>query len=141
MARLGISALTVLVLGLAASCGTESGDEDGSTSGQSDAAPTPSPVTTTPRPMSTIPPPTMARPASPPTYPSDQVKPVTVSGRVTRSGECIDLVTSTGRWTLLGDAAANLEDGAEVEVSGLPMAQMETRCGEAPLSVREVRPL
>ena len=140
MARLGISALAILVLGLAASCGTDSGDEDAATGAESGAAATTPPITTTPRTMSTIPPPTMTRSASPPTYPSDQVKPITVSGRVSRSGECIDLVTSTTRWTLLGDAAAHLEDGTEVEVSGLPMPQMETRCGDAPLDVREVRP-
>ena len=67
-------------------------------------------------------------------------RPVTVSGTVSRSGDCVDLVTSTARWTLIGAAAADLDEGAEVEIYGAPMPQLQSACGDNPLDVREVRP-
>ena len=139
MARSGVGLLAVLLLALGAGCGSDAGDTDtaGSDAGSSV---TPTPETTTRPPLSSIPPPTMTSPPKPPTVPSDQIKPVTVSGRVSRSDECVDLVTSTVRWTLLGTAAANLEDGAEVEIYGFPLPQVQSACGDSPLDVREIRP-
>ena len=82
----------------------------------------------------------MAQPQKPPTGPSDETKPVTVTGTVSRSDGCVDLVTSTVRWTLLGPAVADLEEGAEVEIYGVPIPQVQTSCGDSPLDVREIRP-
>ena len=139
MARSGLSLLAVLLLGLAAACGSDSSDAD-STRSDAGASGTPTPETTTRPPLSSVPPPTMTSPPKPPTNPSDQVKPVTVSGTVSRSDGCVDLVTSTVRWSLLGAAAAELEEGAEVEIYGAPMPQLQSACGDNPLDVREVRP-
>ena len=82
----------------------------------------------------------MASPPKPPTDPSDQIKPLTVSGTVSRSDGCVDLVTSTVRWSLLGAAAAELAEGAEVEIYGVPLPQVQSACGDSPLDVREIRP-
>jgi hypothetical protein len=137
VARSGLGLVAVLLLALGAGCGSDSGDAELAPS-EGGSSGTPGPETTQP-PLSSIPPPTMQRPTTPPAYPSDQFKPVTVSGRVSRSDGCVDLVTPTIRWTLLGDLAANLEDGVEVEVYGLPSPQLESTCGDSPLAVREIR--
>ena len=139
MARSGLSLLAVLVLSLAAACGSDSSDAD-STRSDAGSSGTPTPETTTRPPLSSVPPPTMTSPPKPPTNPSDQIKPVTVSGTVSRSGDCVDLVTSTVRWTLIGAAAADLDEGAEVEIYGAPMSQLQSACGDNPLDVREIRP-
>jgi hypothetical protein len=139
MARSGVGLLAVLLLALGAGCGSDAGDTD-TTGSEAGSSVTPTPETTTRPPLSSIPPPTMTSPPKPPTDPSDQIKPVTVSGRVSRSDECVDLVTSTVRWTLLGTAAANLDDGAEVEIYGVPLPQVQSACGDSPLDVREIRP-
>jgi hypothetical protein len=140
MARSGLSLLAVLVLSLAATCGSDSSDGD-STRSDAGSSGTPTPEATTRPPLSSVPPPTMTSPPKPPTNPSDQIKPVTVSGTVSRSGNCVDLVTSTVRWTLIGAVAADLDEGAEVEIYGAPMPQLQSACGDNPLDVREVRPL
>ena len=139
MARSGLGLLAVLMLALAAGCGSDSSDADSTRAGTGSSE-TPAPETTTRRPLSSVPPPTMTSPPKPPTDPSDQIKPVTVSGTVSRSNGCVDLVTSTVRWTLIGAEAANLEDGVEVEIYGAPMPQMQSACGDSPLDVREIRP-
>jgi hypothetical protein len=95
---------------------------------------------TTVPPLSSVPPPTMAQPVRPPADPSDQFKPVTVTGQVAVSGDCVDLLTTTTRWTLVGPAAATLQHGIQVEITGLPSPQLQTPCGDAPLQVFEVRP-
>jgi hypothetical protein len=140
MARSGLSMLAVLVLSLAAACGSDSSDGD-STRSDAGSSGTPTPETTTRPPLSSVPPPTMTSPPKPPTNPSDQIKLVTVSGTVSRSGDCVDLLTSTVRWTLIGAAAADLNEGVEVEIYGAPMPQLQNACGDNPLDVREVRPL
>jgi hypothetical protein len=139
MARSGVGLLAVLLLALGAGCGSDSSDT-GSTSSDAGSSDTPTPAATTRPPLSSVPPPTMTSPPKPPTNPSDQIKPVTVNGTVSRSDGCVDLVTSTVRWTLIGDAAANLEDGVEVEIYGAPMPQIQSACGDSPLDVREIRP-
>ena len=110
MARSGLSMLAVLVLSLAAACGSDSSDAD-STRSDAGASGTPTPKTTTRPPLSSVPPPMMTSPqaANQPVRPD---QPVTVSGTVSRSGDCVDLVTSTARWTLIGAAAADLDEGA-----------------------------
>jgi hypothetical protein len=141
MARGGLGLLAVLLLAMGAGCGGDSGEaDDAATGSEAGSSGTPTPESTTQPPLSSIPPPTMSQPPKLPTDPSDQLKPVRVSGRVSLSDGCVDLVTSTVRWTLLGDLAANLEDGAEVEVYGLPSPQLESTCGDSPLAVREIRP-
>jgi hypothetical protein len=139
MARTGLGLLAVLLLALGAGCGGESSgtDSEGSDAGTSG---TPAPEASTRPPLSSVPPPTMTSPPKPPTDPSDQIKPLTVKGTVSRSDGCVDLVTSTVRWTLLGTAAAQLEDGAEVEIYGVPMPQLQSTCGDSPFDVREIRP-
>lgn len=139
MARSGLGLLAVLLLAVAAGCGSDSSDADSTRAGTGSSG-TPAPETTTRPPLSSVPPPTMTSPPKPPTDPSDQIKPVTVSGTVSRSDGCVDLVTSTVRWTLIGAEAANLEDGVEVEIYGAPMPQMQSACGDSPLDVREIRP-
>jgi hypothetical protein len=139
MARSGVGLLAVVLLALGSGCGSDSSDADASSS-DADSSGTSAPETTTRPPLSSIPPPTMAQPPKPPMEPSDQIKPLTVSGTVSRSDGCVDLVTSTVRWTLLGPAAANLEDGAEVEIYGVPLPQVQSACGDSPLDVREIHP-
>ena len=113
MARSGLSMLAVLVLSLAAACGSDSSDAD-STRSDAGASGTPTPKTTTRPPLSSVPADDDIAPSRQPTRPTRL--PVTVSGTVSRSGDCVDLVTSTARWTLIGAAAADLDEGAEVEI-------------------------
>jgi hypothetical protein len=139
MARSGVGLLAVLLLALGAGCGSDAGDTD-ATGSDTGASETPAAETTTRPPLSSIPPPTMASPPKPPTDPSDQLQPVTAAGTVSRSDGCVDLVTPTMRWTLLGAAAAELQEGADVEVYGYPVPQIQSACGDSPLDVREIRP-
>ena len=161
--------LAVLLLALAAGCGDQGTDEsagadpaetadstDTATTGPTatspettppgettppagTAPPTTAPPTTGP-PLSTVPPPTITQPVPPPTGPSDQYKPITVTGQVVITGDCVDLLTSTVRWTLLGPAVATLQNGAQVEVNGLPAPEVLTPCGDSPMQVYEARP-
>lgn len=130
MVRLAGMAVVVLVLGAGTACGSTT-----SGSGEEAAA--------DPTSLSRTPPPTQSRPPARPKSPSDQLRPRTVRGTVVRGAEpgCVELVSSSARWVLLGAAAQDLVDGDEVEVVGRPAPQLPTSCDGVPLQVRAVRQL
>ena len=94
------------------------------------------------RPLSSMTPPNALR-TNPPKEPSDLLKPVTASGTIEVGPTgCVELVTDVGgRFALLGDAAAALTHGEQVEVQGQPAPQLNLPCEGAPLSVVSVRKL
>lgn len=68
--------------------------------------------------------------------------PVTTSGRVvTGQGSCVQLVTTTVRWVLVGGREELLVDGADVRVTGLPSPGTMAGCDGQLLAVRSIRPV
>ena len=128
------ASLLVLVLGCAmAACGTdgEPGDSDES----------PSPTESTSPPMSSTDLPTMTPHTSPPTTPSHQFKPLTLTGRVVagKPDGCVLLVTDQNlRYALTGDLVTDLTIGSAVTLRGMPAPGAETACAGIVLKVREL---
>jgi hypothetical protein len=126
--------LALLVLAMATGCGP--GREASREGERPEPAREPSGAGT---PLSTTPPPTLSPRRGPGKGPSDQVDPITVSGRVSADGPCRHLVTGTVRWTLLGAQTDGLEDGAEVELVGRPARHLLSPCGDSLLQVLRIR--
>ena len=134
MAWLGSTTVAVLVLSLLAACGSSSSGRDseaGSEAGSESTA------------LSTTKPPTLSQPPPAPKSPSDQFTLRKVRGTVVQGNEpgCVELVTPSARWALIGAAAKELAAGDEVEIVGLPAPELATSCDGAPLKVRHVRTL
>ncbi len=89
---------------------------------------------TAPPPLSSTVLPTIG-PARPPKRPTDNIKPIIASGRVRVTPGCVDLVTNSVIWTMLGGPVKALKDGDQVQVTGLPGIQIETACSGSPLAV------
>jgi hypothetical protein len=124
---------TVVLLGVVAGCGSStgsSGSRRDDPSGDASA-------------LSATTPPTLGQSASPPSGPSDQIKPRTLRGTVVQGAQpdCLELVSPPSRWVLLGVAARDLQPGDEVEIIGRPAPQLSTSCSGVPLQVRTVRHL
>ncbi|GAA3449456.1 hypothetical protein [Dactylosporangium matsuzakiense] len=73
--------------------------------------------------------------------PIDAFAQVVADGRVRITGTCIELVTATLNWVLLGPAAAQLRDGQQVRATGVPDPNRETGCTGSPLLVSSVAPV
>ncbi|WP_432982018.1 hypothetical protein [Dactylosporangium sp. CA-233914] len=72
--------------------------------------------------------------------PVDDFQQVVAEGRVRVSGSCVELVTDRTTWVLLGPAAAQLRDGRQARVTGVPDPNRETGCTGSPLLVSGVAP-
>lgn len=87
--------------------------------------------------------PTLTSASRPPGGPSDQVKPLTVSGTVQEGVEpgCVVLVADDTQvsYVLVGAMARRLEMGSSATVRGLPDPNLVSTCNEgASLRVREI---
>ena len=148
MARAGTLTLLGLVLGLGAACGSDEDDPDAAESTAAGAAPSdptsrPSVDTTTTVPLSDTDLPTMTgQPQQPPKQPTDAFQAFTTRGRVEAGAVagCVELVTEGGRYVLLGQLAADLVPGDEVEVRAIAAPQIRTVCNGSPIQVTEVLP-
>ena len=145
-----LTGLLVLVLVLVAGCSgaakpkaaapSPAGSAGASTAPVSPSQSTPSPAdpsggnATASPPLSSTVLPTIG-PARPPKRPTDNIKPITASGKVRVTPGCVDLVTNSVIWTMLGGPVKGLEDGDHVQVTGLPGIQIETACSGSPLAV------
>ncbi|MET7418195.1 hypothetical protein [Dactylosporangium sp. NPDC005555] len=75
-----------------------------------------------------------------PHEPTDDFTVVTMTGQVRRDGACVELVTSSMVWVLIGPPAVGLNAGQRVTVTGLPDPGFESRCTGSPLKVTTVTP-
>jgi hypothetical protein len=79
--------------------------------------------------MSSVPPPTLERPTAPPAGPTDQLKEIKVTGRLTEPVPgCLVIEGPGGRWELTG-LPADLGPGDEVSAVGRLTPDRESRCG------------
>ncbi|UWP82563.1 hypothetical protein [Dactylosporangium fulvum] len=76
-----------------------------------------------------------------PEPPTDDFPQVTTRGRIRVEGQCVDLVTDSVTWTLLGPDAAKLRDGQQVKVVGVPNPEARTVCTGSPLTPQTVTPV
>ena len=141
-------ALAALLVTSVVACGTDTEEADVTdTAGEGltpTTHPTPTPTTSTTAPLSNTELPTISgRPQQPPKGPTDAFDPVTLRGRIAAglSQGCVELVTSGGRYALLGDLVTSVAPGDEVEVVGLPAPQIRLACDGTPLEVSAVRRL
>jgi hypothetical protein len=84
--------------------------------------------------------PSQAPPTLSPKTPTDNLTQTALTGTVRITDGCINLVTKTTTWTLLGAPAKSLKSGTIAEVVGLPAPQAETSCVGAPFNVQETHP-
>lgn len=153
LARPAVAALVLTLVGTG--CGSDvetTGTTATTTAGTTATTPTTEgttlatdpPVPSSTRPLSDTDLPTISgQPQPPPKQPTDSFQPFTTRGRVVAPFEegCIELVTDAGRYVLIGDAAAGLVAGDEVEVSAIAAPQLRTPCQGDPIRVSEVRRL
>lgn len=134
MARIGMLSLMGLTLSVLAACAD-------SPAGRSNGAASPSPSPTE-RPMSQNPPPT-GLPTGGTRGPSDQIKPLTVRGKVEAGPApgCLELVTATSRFVMVGELSRQMRVGTEFEVTGLPVPQVRTACDGVVVQLHRVRAL
>jgi hypothetical protein len=132
--------LAVLVLGGCASKTEKAAAPPPATS----AAPTSAPTAPPPAPGRSEP--TISAPPNVPKTtkaepPVDDFQQVVAQGRIRVAGSCIELVTDQITWVLIGPAAAQLRDGQQVKVTGVPNPNRETGCTGSPLLVAGVAPV
>jgi hypothetical protein len=72
--------------------------------------------------------------------PVDAFEQVVTKGRIRVTGTCVELLTEQLNWVLIGPAAAQLRDGQQVRVTGVPDPNRETGCTGSPLLVSSVAP-
>lgn len=101
--------------------------------GCADAAPSRSPATSSGA-LSSTPLPTIEPPSGPAKTPTDSFKQVTLRGTLRVTSGCVELLTDTVTWTLLG-LTGDVRGGERVEVVGLPAPDAETGCSGSPLRV------
>jgi len=143
--------IAILAAGLLAAGCAQSPADQGSASGGGPTASTAAPPTSAPNgPTTTAPPltsapsgPTSSAPSPPTTSPNGRAA-VVVRGTVRKGVEpgCLLLDAHDKRYLLIDGPNAQLRAGARVEVSGQPVDQIASFCGEeAALAVVSVRPL
>ena len=84
------------------------------------------------------------RPQPPPKSPTDTFEPFTTRGRVIAGSEpgCLELVTDSGRYVLVGELVTGLAVGDEVEVDARAAPNAVTTCqGDSVITVTAVRPV
>ncbi|WP_433211966.1 hypothetical protein ACQP00_51510 [Dactylosporangium sp. CS-047395] len=72
--------------------------------------------------------------------PADAFQQVVATGKISVTGTCVELITEQLRWVLIGPPAAQLRDGQQVKVTGVPNPNRETGCNGSPLLVSAVQP-
>lgn len=134
MAHISRLALMGLAFGVTAACA------DAAPAGQASGGASPS--SSSDAPLSQNPPPS-SLPTGSSRGPTDQLKPLTVRGIVEDGREtgCLELVTSTSRFVLLGEPSHDVRAGDRVEVTGMPAPQRRTACDGIVLLAHRVRQL
>lgn len=133
---------------LVAGCGTQqspdtpSSTSSGATVISSPADSSPASSTSSEPPLSNVPPPTLQPPTAPPLGPSDQIKPLTLTGSAARQANgCILLSTPTVKVELVGALAADALAHAKVSVVVMPKPTATSSCDVAVVSVQSVTPV
>ncbi|WP_433053587.1 hypothetical protein [Dactylosporangium sp. CS-033363] len=72
--------------------------------------------------------------------PTDDFQQVVATGKIRVAGTCIELITDQLHWVLIGPPVAQLRDGQQVKVTGVPNPNRETGCNGSPLLVSAVQP-
>ncbi|GAA0744763.1 hypothetical protein Drose_37395 [Dactylosporangium roseum] len=138
-------AATAVLAGCAArsSGGADTAAPAASASGTAAASAPASAGTPAASPRSVRPLPTVSLPSglpktTDPEPPTDDFPQVTAQGRIRVEGQCVNLVTDSVTWTLLGPDAAKLRDGQQVKVVGVPHPEARTVCTGSPLTPQTV---
>ena len=71
---------------------------------------------------------------------TDTFQQVVTKGRIRITGGCTELITDQLNWVLIGPPAAQVRDGQQVTVTGVPDPNRETGCTGSPLLVSSVAP-
>ena len=137
-------ALAGLVAVAASACASQPVAGSGASAPSTAVPPAPlssAPAASTSSAPSQVPPTTRSSASTAPPGPSGQAKAITVRGRVVVGivPDCLQLVTDTSQFTLVGTGLQGFGTGDRVEVEGVPAAPGEAACGGAALRVRKIR--